>query len=74
MEVAGTLEGLQPYVIHGGRYFRVFYSHAEDPETILQCQLPEEAVDPALKPGDQIFINYLLKTVMSISPRSLENS
>jgi hypothetical protein len=74
MEVAGTLEGLQPYTIHSGRYFRVFYSHAEDPETILQCQLPEEAVDPALKPGDLIFINYLLKTVMSISPRSLENS
>jgi hypothetical protein len=70
MEIEGTLEGLQLYTIHGGRYVRVFYSHAEDPETILQCQLPDEAIDPALKPGDPIVITYLLKTVMSIELRS----
>jgi hypothetical protein len=69
MEVDGTLEGLQPYSIHGGRYCRVFYTHADDPETILQCQLPEEAIDPALKPGDPVVITYLLKTVMRIGPR-----
>ena len=73
MEVEGTLEGLQPYTIHGGRYFRVFYSHADDRETILQCQLPEEAVDTKLKPGDPITINYLLKTVIRISRRNVEN-
>lgn len=73
MEVEGTLEGLQPYTIHGGRYFRVFYSHADDRETILQCQLPEEAVDAKLKPGDPITINYLLKTVIRISRRNVEN-
>jgi len=70
MEIAGTLEGLQPYTIHGGRYLRVFYSHADDPETILQCQLPEEAVDASIKPGDPISIKYLLKTVMGISRRA----
>ena len=69
MEIAGTLEGMQPYTIHGGRYLRVFYSHAADPETILQCQLPEESIEPSLKPGDPISITYLLKTVMSIGPR-----
>jgi hypothetical protein len=73
VEVDGTLEGLQPYTIHGGRYLRVFYSHADDPETILQCQLPEEAVESSLKPGDPITINYLLKTVMSISARKVDN-
>ena len=70
MEIEGALEGLQPYTIHGGRYVRVFYSHADDPESILLCQLPEEAIDAALKPGDPIVITYLLKTVMSIGPRS----
>jgi hypothetical protein len=69
VEVEGTLEGLQPYTIHGGRYVRVFYSHSDDSETILQCQLPEEAVESRLKPGDPITINYLLKTVMGISAR-----
>jgi hypothetical protein len=67
MEVEGTLEGVQHYTIHGGNYIRVFYSHADDPETILQCQLPGEAIDSSLKPSDPITINYLLKTVMSIA-------
>lgn len=74
MEVEGIVEGLQPYTIHGGRYFRVFYSHADDPDTILQCQLPEEAFDSALKPGDAITITYLLKTVMRIAGRDSSSS
>jgi hypothetical protein len=72
VEIAGTLEGLQPYTIHGSRYVRVYYSHADDPETILQCQLPEEAVDSALKPGDSVFINYLLKNVLLLRSGGLE--
>jgi len=70
VEIEGTLEGLQPYTIHGGRYFRAYYSHVDDPDTVLQCQLPEEAIDPVLKPGDPIVITYLLKTVMSIGPQT----
>lgn len=66
MDVAGILEGRQAYTIHGGPYLRLFYSHQDDPETIHQCQLPEEAVDADLKPGDPIVITYLLKTVMRI--------
>jgi hypothetical protein len=66
MEIEGTLEGLQPYAIHGTRYYRVFYSHADEPDTILQAQLPFDAFDDTLKPGDRITITYLLKTVMQI--------
>ena len=66
MEILGRLEGRQAYTIHGGPYARLFYSHRDEPETIHQCQLPEEAVDADLKPGDSIRITYLLKTVMEI--------
>jgi hypothetical protein len=70
MDVEGTLEGLQPYAIHGIRYFRVFYSHADAPDEILQCQLPFDAIDADLKPGDPITITYLLKTVMQVAKRA----
>ena len=70
MEIAGTLEGLQPYTIHDTRYYRVFYSHADAPDQILQAQLPFDALDATLKPGDPITITYLLKTVMRIDGRS----
>ncbi len=66
VEVSGTLEGRQAYTIHGQPYSRLFYSLRDDPETIQQCQLPDDAVDPDLKPGDPIVITMLLKTVMEI--------
>jgi hypothetical protein len=66
MEIAGILEGRQDYTIHGGPYVRLYFSHHDDPETIHQCQLPEEAVDSDLRVGDPIRITYLLKTVMEI--------
>jgi hypothetical protein len=66
MEIEGTLEGLQPYTIHGTAYYRVFYSHVDMPDQILQCQLPADAIDPTLKPGDAVVVTYLLKTVMRI--------
>ncbi len=70
MDVAGTLEGLQPYEIHGTRYYRVFYSHADNPDQILQCRLPGDALYAGANPGDPVIITYLLKTVMAIAPRS----
>jgi hypothetical protein len=69
MDVAGTLEGLQPYEIHGTRYYRVFYSHLDAPDQILQCQLPSDALYPDAHPGEPITITYLMKTVMRIDRR-----
>lgn len=70
MEVAGRLEGLQAYEIHGTRYYRVFYSLADDPENILQCQLPFDALYLGAKAGDAIILTVLLTTVMGITPRA----
>jgi hypothetical protein len=66
MEVHGTLEGRQDYTIHGGPYARLYFSLPENPEDVQQCQLPSEAFDADLKPGDPIVITFLLKTVMEI--------
>lgn len=66
MEVPGTLEGRQAYTIHGQPYSRLFYSVRDDPETIHPCQLPDDAVDPDLRPGDPIVLTMLLRTVMEI--------
>ena len=66
METEGKLEGVQPYNIHGTAYYRLFYTHLDNAEVILQCQLPFDAFDTVLKPGDPITITYLLRTVMEI--------
>jgi len=67
VEIEGRLEGIQPYAIHGTRYFRVFFSHADAPDAILQAQLPFDAIDDGIRPGDPITVSYLLKTVVRIS-------
>ncbi len=66
MNVEGKLEGIRRYTIHGGPYAWLFFSHLDDPETIIEAQLPEEAYDAELAVGDRIVITYLLKTVMEI--------
>ena len=69
MDIDGTLEGVQTYTIHGQTWFRLYFSLADDPETIHQAQLPADAVDQGLKPGDPVTITYLLKTVMKVERR-----
>ena len=66
MNVAGRLEGKQVFLLHGQPYTRVFYSHLDDPETVLQCQLTSSELDGDLEVGDPIQITYLLKTVLEI--------
>jgi hypothetical protein len=66
MEVLGRLEGRQVFLLHGVPYTRVFYTHRDDPERVLQCQLAESEFDADLAVGDPIVISYLLKTVLEI--------
>lgn len=66
MTVEGRLEGIQRYTIHGGPYARLYYAHVDDPETVLQAQLPDEAWDTDLQVDDAIVVTYLLRTVMEI--------
>lgn len=66
MDVAARLEGLQQYQIHSTPYYRVFFSHLDAPDQIQQCQLPFDAFDSTLTPGDLITVTYLLRTVMKI--------
>ena len=70
MNVDGTLEGRQDYTIHGQRYARLYYTLPDDPETIHQCQLPDDAFDADLKAGDPVTITFLLRTVMAIRKRA----
>ena len=66
MDVEARLEGVQQYQIHSTTYFHVFFSLPGSPDEVQQCQLPFDAFDASLKPGDSIIVTYLLRTVMQI--------
>lgn len=69
MDQPGTLEGIQRYTIHGSPYVRVFFTLDGDAEAVQQAQLPIEAFDESLRPGDAISVTMLIRTVMSIARR-----
>lgn len=66
MDVEGRLEGVQTYTLHSALWYRAFFTLSGDSETIIQAQLPEDAFDSGLRPGDPVVITMLLRTVMQI--------
>jgi hypothetical protein len=66
MEVDARIEGLQRIAIHGSPYVRVYYSLPGDDETILNCQIPAEAMDDDIRVGDSVKLTMLLRTVMEV--------
>jgi hypothetical protein len=69
MDVNGKLEGLQRYTLHGALWYRAFFALEGDEENIQTAQLPADAFDETLKPGDLISVTMLLRTVMQIKRR-----
>jgi hypothetical protein len=69
MDYEGTLEGVQTYTLHGALWYRAYFTLAGDAETIMQAQLPEDAFDSSLRPGDPLIVTMLLRTVMQIQRR-----
>ena len=68
MDQPGTLEGAQRYTIHGSPYVRVFFTLDGD-DAVQQAQLPIEAFDETLRPGDAISVTMLMRTVMAVGRR-----
>ena len=64
MEVEAKVEGMQRIAIHGSPYVRLYFSLADDPETVQVAQLPSEAIDDGIKVGETVRLTMLLRTVM----------
>lgn len=69
MDVLATLEGKQVYTIHGQPYARLYFSPMDAPDAIQSCQLPAEAYDAELRPGDAIVVTMLLNVAVEIRRR-----
>jgi hypothetical protein len=69
MEVDALILGMIPYQIHGEIYVNVYYAHDDDPETVLQARLPQDAIYHNPKVNDRIRVHYLLKVVTGITKR-----
>ena len=66
METAATIEGLRRYTIHGEPYAVVYYSLANERDTIHQAQMSEDALPAGLRVGDSVVITFIGTVVAGI--------
>jgi hypothetical protein len=57
------LAAIQPYEIHGTRYFRIAYALRDDPDKITEGRVASEGIYKGAKPGDRIEIRMLLGVI-----------
>ena len=57
------LAAVQPYEIHGSRYFRIAYAPAGDPDRIAEGRVAAESIYADPQPGDRVEIRSLLGVI-----------
>jgi hypothetical protein len=58
--VEAILASVQPYDIHGTRYFRIAYALKDDPDRVTEGRVAVESIYRDPKPGDRVEIRMLL--------------
>ena len=57
------LAAIQPYEIHGTRYYRISYATKEAPDTITEGRVAAEGIYKEARPGDRVDIRTLLGVI-----------
>jgi hypothetical protein len=58
--VEAILASVQPYDIHGTRYYRVAYALKDEPDRVSEGRVAAESIYQDPQPGDRIDISLLL--------------
>ena len=60
---------VNPYELHGVRYYQLFISYADTPESVREVRLSHDAVykDPA--DGDEVTVENILSMVTEVRKR-----
>ena len=68
------LADIQPYEIHGTRYFRIAYALRTDPDKISEGRVAAEGIYKDAKPGDRVDIRILLGVIDEVKKLSAPES
>lgn len=61
--VEAVIQAIQPYDLHGVRWYRVAYSPAETPDQIMEARFSWDVIYPDPQAGDRVRIRTLLGIV-----------
>ena len=57
------LASIQPYEIHGTRYFRIAYALKNDPDRVTEGRVAAESIYKDARAGDRVDIRLLLGVI-----------
>ena len=57
------LAAVQPYEIHGTKYFRISYARRDDPDRVAEGRVAAEGIYKDAKAGDRVDIRILLGVI-----------
>ncbi len=60
---------VQPYDLHGVRYYAVRYAYASEPDALREARLAHDSIYPDPQTGDQILVESLLNVVTEITKK-----
>ena len=61
------LAAVQPYDIHGTRYYRIAYATRADPDRVTEGRVAFESIYRDPRPGDRVDIRMLLGIVEEVT-------
>jgi hypothetical protein len=62
-----VIHAVQPYDLHGVRYYAIRYAYANEPDTLREARLAHDSIYPDPKAGDQILVEAILNVVTDIT-------
>ncbi|HLF71085.1 MAG TPA: hypothetical protein VI759_02900 [Dehalococcoidia bacterium] len=60
---------VNPYELHGVRYYQIFLSYADTPDSVREVRLAHDAVYPSPSDGDLVTVETILSMVTEVKKR-----
>ena len=64
-----VINRVNPYLLHGEQYYEIFYSYANEPDTLRQSRIAHTNIYSDPQAGDQVLIEAVLNVIMEIKKK-----
>lgn len=61
------LAAIQPYDVHGSKYFRIAYARRDDPDRVHEGRVAAESIYADAAAGDRVRIRMILGVIDDVS-------
>ncbi len=71
MAQEAVVRSVNPYDLHGVRYYQMFLSYADTPELVHEVRLAHDMVYPDPAEGDTVTVEKLLSMVTGVKKKAV---